>query len=418
MAYLRKLTLLAIVLALWVGSPVAALAQGGETDSESVFVPLISAHGAEAIATVDSGNISAAEEAAVRAFWTRERLASAQPLTAMADAGSAEVDAEAPVEAEALGAPGFAPSGKAAADADAVAAAAFAEDWALGSLQMDEAELEAGLAAESAGLADVPGAVDGTSQIYTSYIANWLSTDQTIYPHRWVGRLSFTTPDGTSYCSATSISNNHIVTAAHCVYDTPTRNQWYSNFVFTPAYRNGSAPYGTFPAYSCRVLTAWINRSGNYSIDSWARYDVAVCDTQTNSAGQTLNYAVGWAGRAWDYGYNRHLYNIGYPFRNYADNLLSWSGAYLRLCSAESFQRATDVRGMGCSHSRGNSGGPWIDQTSLASPTSYGTNGYWPGRTTGYVTGVYSGFFIGTQNAYAPRFTSSNIVPICNAEGC
>ena len=243
MAFLRKLTLLAIVLALLIGSPAAALAQGGETDSESVFVPFISAQGAEAIATVDSGEISAVEEAALaRVFWTRERLASAQPLTAMADAGPAQVDAEAAVEAEAVGTPGFSPAGRAAADADAVAAAAYAEDWALGSVQMDEAELEAGLAAESAGLANAPAAADGTSGIYTSYIANWLSNDQTIYPHRWVGRLSFTTPSGTSYCSATSISNNHIVTAAHCVYDTPSRNQYYSNFVFTPAYRNGSAP--------------------------------------------------------------------------------------------------------------------------------------------------------------------------------
>lgn len=66
------------------------------------------------------------------------------------------------------------------------------------------------------------------------------------------------------------------VTAAHCVYDTAV-NQFYANWVFTPAFRNGSAPYGSFSATACTILTAWVNLSGGFSINSWTRYDVAVC---------------------------------------------------------------------------------------------------------------------------------------------
>jgi hypothetical protein len=281
----------------------------------------------------------------------------------------------------------------------------------------DEAALEAGLETEAANLPEGTNETEGTSQIYTSYIANWLSSLQTQYPHRWIGRFSFTTPTGTSYCSATAISGNNIVTAAHCVYDTPSRNTFYTNKVFTPAYRNGSAPYASFATTSCSVLNAWVNLSGNYDIDTWARHDVAVCTVGTNSAGQTLNNAVGFAGRAWDYGYIRHVFNLGYPLYNYADAALSWPGAYLRLCSAETFQRTTDTRGMGCTWGGGISGGPWVDHRFL-SATVYGTDGYWPGRVSGYVTGVNSGKFNGAQNLYAPRFTSNNIVVLCNARGC
>jgi len=165
----------------------------------------------------------------------------------------------------------------------------------------------------------------------TRYIANWLAAMQTIYPHRWIGRFSFTTPNGTSYCSATAISGNNIVTAAHCVYDTPSRNAFYTNKVFTPAYRNGNAPYGSFATTNCSVLTAWVNLSGAYSINSWAPYDVAVCTVGTNAAGQTLNQVVGSAGKAWNYGYTRHIFNLGYPLippidRHWPIKILAGSG--------------------------------------------------------------------------------------------
>ncbi len=244
----------------------------------------------------------------------------------------------------------------------------------------------------------------GTSQVFTSYTVNQATALHTIYPHRWVGRVSFTTPTGTSNCSATSISNNVMLTAAHCLYDS-TNNRWYSNWVFSPAYRNGATPYGSFPATNCWVLTAWVNLSGSYAINSWARHDVGVCNMGTNSTGTTLNNAVGWMGRQWNWPYVRHVHDLGYPFRDSNDAFLPSAGQYLRACVAESFQQTTETRGMGCNYGRGISGGPWIV-------------GYAPTVVTGAADGVNSGLFIGTQNLYAARFNDNNIVPLCNSAGC
>ena len=241
-------------------------------------------------------------------------------------------------------------------------------------------------------------ALTGTSQVYTAYFLD-ASVIQKLFPHRVVGRTS--SPAGT--CTATSISNNHIVTAAHCVYNTTT-NVWTSNIVFQPAYRNGNAPYGTFPVGACTILTAWVNRAGSYSI-SWAKDDVAVCNMGNNSAGQTLNNAVGWAGREWNFGYDRHFYNLGYPGRNYNNVTIPNAGKYLHACVAESGLYATDIRRMGCNMGPGISGGPWL--------ANYALN-----RVQGNVSGVNSGIFIGQQNAYGARFSSANIVPICNATAC
>jgi hypothetical protein len=195
-----------------------------------------------------------------------------------------------------------------------------------------------------------------------------------------------------------------MLTAAHCLYNS-SNNTWYSNWVFTPAYRNGAAPYGTFAATTCFVLTAWVNLSGSYAINTWARHDVGVCRMGRNSAGTTLNNAVGFMGRQWNWPYVRHFHNLGYPFRSYTDALLPNAGLYLRLCASESFQQTTETRGAGCNWGRGISGGPWMA-------------GYTPTQVAGAADGVNSGLIIGTQNLYAARFNSNNIVVLCNAAAC
>lgn len=323
-------------------------------------------------------------------FFTRETMAATPPMVMPIDYGPAEVDQSAAIVPELLGRPGDSPAGAAARGANKVARAAYPSDWMGRSARADKAALE------------LPA---GTSQVYDYYNVNDWAPAQTIYPHKWIGRLSFRTPGGTSYCSATSISGNNFVTAAHCVYDT-TNNRFYSTWVFTPAYRAGSAPYGSFSATLCTVLTAWVNLSGGFSINSWSRYDVAVCTAGRNTAGQTLNTAVGWAGRQWNYGYVRHYFDLGYPWNNYLNQSLgTTAGWYLRTCAGESFAQTTDTLGLGCYWGPGISGGPWLA-------------GYKQNVITGWVNGDNSGLFIGTQNLYGPRYTSSNIVPLCTARGC
>ena len=351
--------------------------------------------------------ISPAEEKAVRAFWTREKIAAARPMEMPASTGSAEVMASAANESSAIGTPGRSPAGAPSPRAQALLRTAYAADWKMiedASAAPTSSDMAAEADAEAAAQLN-GGELEGTSQVFTSYTVNHVASVQTLYPHAWVGRLSFTIPgSGTSYCSATVVSGNNIITAAHCLYDS-TLNRWYSNWTFIPAYRNGSAPFGTFSWRTCQILPQWINLTGNYSVNTWARYDVGVCTMGTNSVGVSLNNAVGWAGRQWNWPYVRHLHTLGYPFKNTSNVFLPNAGLFLRTCAAETFVQALDIRGMGCNWGGGISGGPWM-------------SGYAPGTLSGWVDGVNSGIFIGVQNLYGPRFNDFNIVPLCRSRGC
>ncbi|HUG24375.1 trypsin-like serine peptidase [Piscinibacter sp.] len=351
---------------------------------------MLSAHAQVADPTVTK-IVSAQEQLAATKHWTRQRIASVPAFPMPVDRSFSAQDLEADNQPEAMGPMGAEPAGKQDPNAIQIARSAYWQDWAA---------LEAEIGID--GMDYMPM---GTSGIYTSYDVNTHNALWKIYPHIWDGKLTFSMPTGSASCSATAISNNHIVTAAHCVYDTGA-NQFYSNWAFTPAYRNGNAPYGTFMATSCTVLGAWANLSGGFSINSWTRHDVAVCSMGNNSAGQTLNAAVGWAGRTWNAGNNQLVFNSGYPARTYTDaTIASGPAQYLRACTAESFLQTTETLGSGCNWGRGISGGSWMV-------------GYKPLVVTGGVNSVNSGLFINQQNIYGARFNSNNIVVLCNAVGC
>lgn len=328
------------------------------------------------------------EQAAAMTYWTRERMAAAKPFPMPVDTGPAVLDASALQDAAAVGPIGYAPGGAPVPDADRQARQAFPADWAAN-----------GKTAEAAP-AMIPAFETGTSQVYTSYIVNQDASVWKKGGNKLIGRLYSTG----GYCSASSISDyDIIVTAAHCLYDT-TNNRWYDNWVFSPAYRNGTSPYGIYGYNTCWVLTAWVNLSGGYNINGWAPYDVGVCKMNRNAAGQYLSNMVGWEGRMWDYGYIQSVHNLGYPWNNYQNVAITNAGKYLRLCANETFQQASNVLGGGCNWGPGISGGPWV--------VGYNPWGW------GYVDSVNSGLFIGTQNLYGARFNSSNIVPLCNSAGC
>jgi V8-like Glu-specific endopeptidase len=387
----KRLVVLLTVLAVLCGSTPLVQAQEGEPNTvRQIFLPSIGTDKSiNASELVVSQIISEAEQQAALKFWTREAIAAAEPMEMIAQFGPEERGAGALSEPEVDGPHSFVAAGRAAPNADRIARAAYPQDWA---------NLEAEL--EDADVADVESrALDGTAGVRTSYRLSH-SALQTMYPHRWFGRLSFRKPDGTtSFCSGSAISGNVMVTAAHCLYDT-TNNRWYTNRVFTPAYRNGNAPYGSFTATGCWVTTAWVNLTGSYSIGSWARHDVGVCKMGKNSAGLTLNQAVGSAGREVNTSYTRHVHNLGYPHRDFNNNLIPDAGRYLHTCVAETFQGGTEYRGMGCDWGGGNSGAGWM-------------TGYAIAVVKGNLTGVHSGGVIGQATRYGARFNSSNIVVLC-----
>ncbi|MEM8837622.1 MAG: hypothetical protein AAGE89_05980 [Pseudomonadota bacterium] len=100
------------------------------------------------------------------------------------------------------------------------------------------------------------------------------------------------------------------------------------------------------------------------------------------------------------------LHALGYP-----GNI--GGGNKMELCSAESFNPSSGCGGssvlnMGCSMTFGSSGGPWLRSW---------RGGNWVNSVvSGYDNTSCTGSFGQTFNG--PRFTSDNIVKLCNAIGC
>ncbi|RTL25905.1 MAG: trypsin-like serine protease [Burkholderiales bacterium] len=201
------------------------------------------------------------------------------------------------------------------------------------------------------------------------------------------------------YCSASVISgNNVIVTAAHCCWDR-SKKSWIGGWSFVPGSNNGSAPYGVFKWAQARVLNSWIN---NGDIAS----DVCVISLQNDASGHGVSYYTGWLGRSWNYGSTLSMHSLGYP-----GNI--GGGNTLQLCASESFSPSASCGGAGvlntgCSMTYGSSGGPWI--------RDYRTGNHVDSVVHGYDSSTCTGTFGQTYNG--ARFTDSNIVALCNAQGC
>lgn len=234
----------------------------------------------------------------------------------------------------------------------------------------------------------------GTRDVLTQYCEDCLIPN-TYYPEVAIGKLF----SSAGTCSASVVSgNNVIVTAAHCCYDR-SRKQWIGGWTFAPAYRNGYAPFGTYDWSSATVLTSWVN---NGDIPS----DVCLIRLQNDSRGRGITYYTGWLGRSWDWPSEQVHHALGYP-----GNL--GNANELELCVSESFSPdsgcgGSGVLNTGCTMTYGSSGGPWI--------RNYRSDNWVNSVVHGYDSDSCTGAFGKTFNG--ARFTSGNIVTLCNAAGC
>jgi hypothetical protein len=233
----------------------------------------------------------------------------------------------------------------------------------------------------------------GTKNTWTGYLGNYFSPFYTTYPYRTVGQLFFTDGASTYSCTATLISHDTIVTAAHCVYNTDY-NFWYGGWTFYPGYANGTA-LGVSNWYSAIVLTKWQDAKKS---SKGLTYDVALIQLYDDPG-----YTFGWLGWTYNMSSKNVHHAIGYP-----GNLTG--GNYTYICVAESFTKSSNL-GMGCDMTFGSSGGPWILWL-LPYQDSYPYSAY-----GNYVNAVVSGGVVGTPTFYGPRFTTKNIIPLCWGTG-
>jgi hypothetical protein len=167
-----------------------------------------------------------------------------------------------------------------------------------------------------------------------------------------------------------------------------TLNGWSYNVAFVPAYKNGSAPYGTWYANNNNLwsLNGWIN-SGDL------RYDMGGAVLNTNS-GYKISQVVGNLGFAWNQSVNLHWFQFGYPAAAPFNGSLLFTNASSYAYSDTSFGAAPYPVGVGNDLTGGSSGGPWIWKfkgTGGASNYVNGHNSY--KYLPDYPLGMFSPYF-------------------------
>jgi hypothetical protein len=188
----------------------------------------------------------------------------------------------------------------------------------------------------------------------TSNVTDFQPGLETSFPQRVHGRVFFTIPNvpGAFSCSGTVVASrlrNVVFTAGHCAYDTGTA-QWATNWVFVPGYRDGAEPYGEFPASGLIAPEEWA--AGNSS------YDVAIAQLSS-----PLEDLIGARGIAFNKAPNTAYKIFGYPAEPVPDydgeRLIECDAPFygVELSSSHPFSTIAYP----CNMTHGASGGGWVN---------------------------------------------------------
>ncbi|WP_230953253.1 trypsin-like serine peptidase [Burkholderia stagnalis] len=255
----------------------------------------------------------------------------------------------------------------------------------------------------------------GTSnQPYTTSQANaYGNNTQYYYPFRAAGKLFFNIGSATYLCSASLIKPGVVVTAAHCVANFGQR-QFYSNWVFVPAYSNGSAPYGTWYGASATVMTSYYDGSDPCAVAGVICQDDIAVIVLSPQGGSYAGNSAGWYGYGWNgYSYNPSGFalidQLGYP-------VALDSGVYMERNESQGFVSASNSNNtiIGSLMTGGSSGGPWL--VNLGMPPALSGTGFGNAASHNVVVGVTSWGYTDTtvKQQGASPFTSGNIVTLVN----
>jgi V8-like Glu-specific endopeptidase len=265
------------------------------------------------------------------------------------------------------------------------------------------------------GRAIAPQEFGSANQPYTTSEAN-AYTDYTVkhYPFRAAGKLFFNIGSASYLCSASLIKPGIVVTAAHCVADYGAK-KFYSNWVFVPAYNNGTAPYGKWSAASATVLTAYYDGTdGCYQYGVICPDDMAVLTLAAKSStypGSTTGWlAYGWNGYSFNGSGQALITQLGYPVDLDGGLLMERNDSQGYVDTT--FSNNTII---GSLMTGGSSGGPWVVNLGLA-PTLSGGDTFGTDADHEVVVGVTSWGYtnLAVKQQGAAPFTSGNIVILVN----
>lgn len=179
------------------------------------------------------------------------------------------------------------------------------------------------------------------------------------------GKVFFTDGAIDYVCSGTAIQSANesaVWTAGHCVNRGP--GDFFTNWAFVPAYRDGQRPYGTWAARRLQTTTRW-QSSGDFS------YDLGAATVSANGGGATLTDTVGGRGIVFNGARDQRYDAFGYPAAG------KFNGQRLWHCDSPLYMSDTrtspQTMGIQCNMTGGSSGGAWLTTTgAVASVNSYG----------------------------------------------
>ena len=210
------------------------------------------------------------------------------------------------------------------------------------------------------------------------------TTADTVYPYRAAGKFFFTQPGvGNFVCSAGVISRRVIATAGHCVHrGSGGAAGFYTNFLFVPAYRNGAAPFLTWNWAFVVVTGTWA--AGGGGVPNAADY--AMLEVQDRIVGgvpRQLGSLTGWFGWQTLSLSRNHTTKLGYPVN--LDN-----GQLMHQELSGNFRNTSPNNVEYGSHSRGgSSGGPWVQNFGAAAAGQVGGLNPGPNRVVGVTSYGY-----------------------------
>ena len=306
------------------------------------------AHAQGRSTTMDLGQAAMSD---VIAYWTPERLASAQPMLPRL-ATTPALSAGAPqARGAASSSPGQPPS----------VTRVFDEVTLIPGGMRPTAEPDS----EAAPTAVSPG---GFGVFTHSRVApNSLASS---YPYTTVGKLFFTVPGrGNGVCSASVIRRRIVLTAGHCVATAGTSaatRRFHTNFMFVPALMDGTGPFGAWTPTSVTVDNRWFFSNGsvpNAGDFGW----LTIADRTISGASRRIGDMTGNLGWVTNALNGNVLTIMGYPCNLDSCNRMQMTVApFNRDGGNNSAIYPSIMRG-------GASGGPWIQDFGTA-PTGAPAN--------------------------------------------
>ena len=182
------------------------------------------------------------------------------------------------------------------------------------------------------------------------------------YPYSASGKLFFKNSAGSQFiCSASVIKPRIVVTAGHCVHSGKNGSDgFYQDIIYIPAWHEGEAPFGVWPATWVTTSQSWATSNGAVPNDGdFAVFEVA--DQEIGGQIARLGDVTGTYGYRTNGLLKNHLKIIGYPGSFDNGNIMH----QVDTGSPEPAEENTVL--YGSDMTGGSSGGPWIQNFGVKS---------------------------------------------------